>query len=69
MNKYVKCYLCEAEIDKNIIALNKKLLGRKITRFYCLNCLAEYLEVTPDELLARIEDFKAQGCKLFDGGN
>jgi len=61
------CYVCGKEvISKNIIGLNKKLLGRKIIRFYCLNCLAEYLEITPDELLAKIEEFKAQGCKLFD---
>jgi len=65
MRKHLKCYLCEKELDKIIIGLNKKLLGRKIARFYCLNCLAEYLEVTPDELLVKIEEFKAQGCKLF----
>jgi len=60
------CYVCGKEIIiKNIVGLNKKLLGRKIARFYCLNCLAEYLEVTPDELLVKIEEFKAQGCKLF----
>jgi len=60
------CYVCGKEIIiKNIIGLNKKLLGRKIVHFYCLNCLAEYLEVTPDELLVKIEEFKAQGCKLF----
>jgi len=66
MNKPVKCYLCETELDKIIIGLNKKLLGRKIMRFYCLNCLAEYLEVSSDELLAKVEEFKAQGCKLFE---
>jgi len=61
------CYVCGKEIIiKNIVGLNKKLLGRKIVRFYCLNCLAEYLEVTPDELLVKIEEFKAQGCKLFN---
>jgi len=65
MNKIIKCYLCETELDKIVIGLNKKLLGRKIVRFYCLNCLAEYLDVTPDELLAKVEEFKAQGCKLF----
>jgi hypothetical protein len=65
MSKCVKCYLCETGLEKILFGLNKKLLGRKITRFYCLNCLAEYLEVTPDELLAKVEEFKAQGCKLF----
>jgi len=61
------CYVCREKIlGKDEIGLNKKLLGRKITRFYCLSCLAEYLEVTPDELLAKVEEFKTQGCKLFE---
>jgi len=66
MRKRAKCYLCEAELDKIAIGLNKKLIGRKNTRFYCLNCLASYLEVTSEILLAKVEDFKAQGCKLFE---
>jgi hypothetical protein len=65
MGKKTGCYLCDAELDKIAIALNKKLLGRKITRFFCLNCLASYLEVTTDELLAKAEEFKQQGCALF----
>jgi hypothetical protein len=65
MGKRISCYHCEAEVEKIAVALNKKLLGRKITRFYCLDCLANYLEVTTDELLARAEEFKAQGCALF----
>jgi hypothetical protein len=61
------CYVCERKmLSKNIIGLNTKLLGKQITRFYCLNCLADYLEITPDELLAKVEEFKAQGCKLFE---
>jgi hypothetical protein len=31
----------------------------------CIVCLAEYLDVPEDDLLAKIEEFKAQGCKLF----
>ena len=65
MNKRTKCYLCEAGLDKIATGLNKKLIGRKVARLYCLNCLADYLEVTSEVLLAKAEDFKAQGCKLF----
>lgn len=62
-----KCYVCGISIDnKNHIGLNKKLLGRKINRFYCIDCLAEYFEITTDELLDQIEEFKAQGCSLFE---
>jgi len=52
-------------LSKNEIGLNKKLLGRKIKQFYCLSCLAEYLTATTDELLAKVEEFKEQGCTLF----
>lgn len=63
--KTEKCYLCDAELDKIAVGLNKKLLGRNVTRFYCLSCLANYLDVTGEDLLAKVEDFKKQGCKLF----
>jgi len=39
---------------------------RKVTRFYCFDCLAENFEITVDELMAKIEDFKSQGCVLFE---
>lgn len=62
-----KCSLCGAVIsNKNHIGLNKKLLGRKVERFYCIDCMAEYFEITTEELLDKIEDFKAQGCGLFE---
>ena len=41
------------------------MLNPKATQFYCLDCLADYFEVTTEELLAKIEEFKAEGCKLF----
>lgn len=32
---------------------------------YCLSCLAERLEVTEEELVDKIEEFKEEGCTLF----
>ena len=62
----VNCYSCGKQcLDKNEIGLNKKLLGKNIKIFFCHNCLAKELEVTSEELIAKIEDFKAQGCTLF----
>lgn len=61
------CYVCGKSINtKNEIGLNRKLLGRKITMFYCYDCLAEQLEIEVDELIAKIEEFKNQGCALFE---
>ena len=63
----VECVLCGAEnLCKNTIGINKKLLGTNIENFYCLDCLANYLDVTVAELLDKIEEFKEEGCKLFE---
>lgn len=63
--KNVKCYLCDIELDKISVGLNKKLLSRNIKHFYCISCLANYLDVTVEDLLDKVEDFKDQGCTLF----
>ena len=61
-----KCYVCGKEpLTKDEIGLTKKLLDTKSKVFYCIPCLAEYLEVTEEELLAKIEEFKDEGCTLF----
>ncbi len=61
------CVICGREhLGKNTIGINKKLLGEKIENFYCMDCLAEYLDCSVEELLDKIEEFKAEGCKLFE---
>ena len=60
------CYVCGKEsLSKDEIGLTKKIINKKSTVFYCLHCLAEYLEVTEEELLAKIDEFKEEGCALF----
>lgn len=63
--KIIKCFLCEKELSKNEIALTKKLIDLKAKDYYCIDCLASYLEVTKEELLDKIEEFKSEGCTLF----
>jgi uncharacterized protein YlaI len=65
MEKAKKCCLCEATLDKDAIGLNKKLLDKSISRFMCIDCLAAHLDVTAEELKAKIGEFKDQGCTLF----
>ncbi len=61
-----KCYLCgKTPLTKDEIGITRKIIGKKTSIFYCLPCLAEYLEVTEEELLAKIEEFKNEGCTLF----
>ena len=60
------CYVCGKEnISKDEIGITKKLLGKKTKEYYCLSCLAEYLEVTEEELQDKINEFKDEGCTLF----
>ena len=60
------CIICgKQELTKDTVGINKKLLGTDIVNFYCMECLADYLECTVEELLDKIEEFKDEGCKLF----
>ena len=60
------CFACgKKQLTKDEVGVNKKMLGRGIKQFYCMDCFAEYLDVTTDELLDKIEMFKEQGCSLF----
>lgn len=62
----INCVICgKVNISKDTIGINKKLLGKNIEKFYCMDCLADYLGVTVDDLHAKINDFKEQGCTLF----
>lgn len=65
MEKVKKCYLCEAKLDKDAMGLNKKLLDKSLSRFLCINCLATHLDVSVEDLKAKISEFKNQGCTLF----
>lgn len=65
MNK--ECISCEKKgLTKDTIGINMKLLGDNVEFFYCIPCLAEYLGVNEQDILDKIEEFKEQGCKLFD---
>lgn len=67
MSAHISCVCCGKEdLSHNTIGINKKLLGEKIESYYCIDCLSEFLEVTVEDILDKIEEFKEQGCKLFD---
>lgn len=61
------CVSCgEKNLNKNTIGINKKLLGSSIANYYCLECLAEYLDTSVEDLIEKIEEFRDEGCKLFE---
>lgn len=67
MRMKYSCVSCGKDaLIKNEIGINKKLLGEKTKAFYCMDCLAEYLDVTEQDIEDKIEEFKEQGCKLFE---
>ena len=60
------CFFCGKEpLSKKEVGLTKKLIDKDSTRFFCLGCLAEHLEVDPEFLLVKAEGLKDQGCKEF----
>ncbi len=64
MNK--ECLACgKKKLDKDTIGINKKLLGKGLKKFYCMDCLADFLGCTVGDLLEKIIEFKNEGCNLF----
>ena len=61
-----ECLACrKIPLDKDTIGINKKMLGTDVKSFYCMDCLADYLGCTIEDLLDKIEEFKDEGCTLF----
>lgn len=61
-----ECLACrKAPLDKDTIGIDKKMLGTNVKSFYCMDCLADYLGCTVEDLLEKIEEFKDEGCTLF----
>lgn len=66
-NIHATCVSCgKKDLQKDEIGICYKLLGESTECFYCLDCLAEYLGVSANDISDKIEEFKAEGCKLFD---
>ncbi len=43
----IDCIACfEENLNKNTIGINKKLLGTDVKSFYCMSCLADYLNTS-----------------------
>ena len=59
------CSVCGKSITRNEIGITRKLVDDGAKEYYCLSCLAGILDVTEDDLKAKIEDFKQEGCKMF----
>lgn len=66
MKECINCYICgEPNLTRDVVGLNKKLISRNLRKFHCITCLADYLEISVEDLEERIEYFKDSGCALF----
>lgn len=68
MKKVIKanCISCgKQDLTRDEIGINLKLIGEEAKSFYCLDCLASFLDVTTQDILDKIEEFKDEGCTLF----
>ncbi len=65
-DRHVRCVSCGKEpLTKDEIGICKKLLSADTKVFYCLPCFADFLAVSEQDILEKIQEFKEEGCKLF----
>lgn len=65
MSRKKTCCECGKTLKKDEIALTRKLIDIDTEEFYCLDCLAEYIGCSVQDLKEKIQEFKEQGCTLF----
>lgn len=64
--KKANCVSCgKKDLSKDEKGINIKLIGEGVENFYCLDCLANNLGVSTQDILDKIEEFKEEGCTLF----
>lgn len=61
-----KCQKCSRRVTADEAALCKKLIGKNLTKYMCITCMAKYFEVSEKLLNEKIEQYKALGCTLFE---
>ena len=59
------CVSCGRPLEKDWIALHRKLLDVNATKFQCIECIADTLSCEVTDLEIKIEEFKEAGCTLF----
>ena len=63
--KAVFCAGCQTKVSADEVALNQRLLGTQIGRFFCTACLSRQLDTTPEHLMKLFARFKKMGCAYF----
>ena len=63
---FIRCIECGSALTDDEIALHKKMINRGSTEFLCIRCLAAHFSVSVDSLYKKIQQFRADGCTLFE---
>lgn len=61
-----KCVKCGREVVPLEESLTRKMISRGATQFLCKKCLAVKFSCTEERLDEMAEQFKKQGCMLFN---
>lgn len=60
------CRNCGRKLTGDEIGLHRKLFNRGADSFLCIDCCAEYFQVSVKLLEKKIGQFKEMGCTLFE---
>ena len=61
-----RCHRCgRANLSRDEVGLNRKVVNRAVERFLCLSCLAAEFGESEEALLDFADRLRAQGCTLF----
>lgn len=63
---FIRCTVCGSALTDDETGLYKKLINRGANEFQCIRCLASHFSVGTDSLYKKIEQFKKDGCTLFE---
>ncbi|MEG0457440.1 MAG: hypothetical protein RR549_04855 [Oscillospiraceae bacterium] len=64
-NSNFYCINCNRPLERDDIAVHKKLINRGASEFMCKTCLAKFYKCDVSLIEKKIEQFKQQGCLLF----
>lgn len=61
-----QCMECKRDLTSDEIGLHKKMINRGAVKFLCIDCLAAFFHCEKPLLEQKIEQFREQGCMLFE---
>ena len=64
--KTKECCICfKSPLTKDEIGISKKLIDPDTEKYFCIDCLSDFLECEKQDIYDKIEEFKDEGCTLF----